>query len=60
MRRQELITAVYEAEKFLRRAKMIKSEKIGSSEYIPPGRDSAALRRQSMELTRSLADLRKS
>lgn len=69
MDREKLKTAIAEAERFLKRAKAIKPpervpadwKKDGSTfldESIPP-KESGAVKRASMDLTRALADLRR-
>ncbi|WP_242183304.1 hypothetical protein [Sphingomonas sp. CARO-RG-8B-R24-01] len=70
MNRDTLNTAIKEAERFLARAKAVpgpverapaewaKDGKAWIDDSIPP-KDSGAVRRASMDLTRALADLRK-
>jgi len=54
-----LKTATQAAKRFLEIAEEIEMKRTGQYDYIVTGRTSGALRRQSMELTRALADLRK-
>ena len=51
--------AKIEALAFIQRCEVVEGE-IGSGGYIIYGKSTGALRRQSMELTRALADMRRS
>jgi hypothetical protein len=53
----KIVQAVVEANKFIRRAEAVM--KLEDNEPYSSPRETGALRRQSMELTRALADLRK-
>ena len=59
MKEEALRLAEAEAKEFLRRAKVFRDEKPNFAFYWPGSPASASLRRQSMELTRALAQLRK-
>lgn len=56
MRRDRVNKAIEEAERFIAAAKNVKL----NMEYDSGGKESAACRRASMDLTRALADLRRS
>lgn len=63
-KREDIRAAVREAEEFIRRAKKVaidfdSLEMRGSSTVFCDTRLSSSMRRQSMELTRALADLRR-
>jgi len=57
----EIRKAVAEAKLFIKRANAALAivRKIGDFDYLDGGKESGALRRSSMELTRSLADMRR-
>jgi len=57
----EIRKAVAEAKMFIKRANdaLAGVRMIGEFEYLDGGKDSGALRRSSMELTRSLANMRR-
>lgn len=57
MRRSDLDTAIFEAERFLDRARAC-PRRADNLDIIDGGKKSAAVLRSSMELTRALADLR--
>ena len=56
---KEIKTAVAMAERFIARSKEIKTTKSGEFEWIDAGKESGALRRASLDLTRQLAQMRK-
>lgn len=58
MNQTKLNKAVSEAREFLKRADALTKDNQGGG-YFSPSKLSGAVRRQSMELTRALADLRK-
>ena len=60
MKREILVRAIIEAEGFLRRAKKAKA-RLEEDKYaeISGSKETAACKRASMDLTRSLAELRK-
>lgn len=59
MFKADLERAVICAEEFLERAKALENEATNPNyTYITPSKLTASVRRQSMELTRALADLR--
>lgn len=57
MLREDIETAVSEAKRFIKRANELKLVEDGPYSYNP--RESGALRRASMDLTRALADMRR-
>ena len=64
MNREKLKACIFEAERFLKRAKALpKPQPYEHSGYIFPGdsfpKEQASIRRASMDLTRALAELRK-
>lgn len=60
MQKSKLETAIAEAERFLKKAKVLqKMVKKNESDYIGYCAETATVRRSSMDLTRALADLRK-
>lgn len=59
MTRRSLIKAVTEARKFIRAANEADKEMYRYEYYIGGTKKTAALRRQSMDLTRALAEMRK-
>ncbi len=61
MKEQDVKDAVFEAERFLKRAKALLSKVNGDkfAMYHNP-KESGAVRRASLDLTRSLAEMRKS
>ncbi|KKL93359.1 hypothetical protein LCGC14_1875450 [marine sediment metagenome] len=50
--------AIYEARRFIDKANLA-LQRVGDSKYFYYGKETAACRRASMDLTRSLAELRK-
>ena len=54
--------AISHAERFLRLAEKVAKSKsvIGEHTYFPNSKDNAAMKRASLDLTRALADLRRS
>ncbi len=50
--------AIYEARRFIKKAELA-VERVGSSKYFYCSKETAACRRSSMDLTRSLAELKK-
>lgn len=56
---KEIKTAVAMAERFIALSKEIKTTKSGEHEWIDAGKESGALRRASLDLTRQLAQMRK-
>ena len=61
MNLEKLIEAETEARKFLKKCKIARERARGDDYFFMTGcRESASLKRQSMELTNALADLRKS
>lgn len=58
MRDTQLETAVAEAKRFIERVEALKRAEANESDYNHP-RESGAVRRASMDLTRALADLRR-
>ena len=60
MKQSQILTAMEEAYRFIRTAEVAVKE-IGRDEYIISGtKASGALRRSSLDLTRALAEMRKS
>jgi hypothetical protein len=57
----EVRNAISEAERFIDKAKdaLNCASKVGGVEVLNPGKESGALRRASMDLTRALADMRR-
>ena len=56
---KEIKTAVAMAERLIALSKEIKTTKSGEFEWIDAGKESGALRRASLDLTRQLAQMRK-
>lgn len=56
---KEIKTAVAMARRFIALSHGIKTTKSGEHEWIDAGKESGALRRASMDLTRQLAQMRK-
>ncbi len=59
MNKTKLETAMYEARRFLQKATALHELKTHSGQYYYASKESGALKRASMDLTRALADLRK-
>ncbi len=59
MRYNQLETALDEAKRFIKRAEPVLDTRMLDELYIDPCKESGALRRASMDLTRALADLRR-
>ena len=59
MNKAKLETAMYEARRFLQKAAVLHELKTHSGQYYYASKESGALRRASMDLTRALSDLRK-
>ncbi len=59
MNKANLETAMYEARRFLQKATELYELKIHSGQYYYASKESGAVKRASMDLTRALADLRK-
>ncbi len=55
---EELEEAIYEARRFIDKANLALHQ-AGNSNFLYCGKETAACRRSSMDLTRSLAELRK-
>lgn len=58
MRIEEVRKAAYEADKFLKRCAEVEKVTPSASGYVWGSKETAALRRQSMELTRQLTKMR--
>lgn len=58
MKIEEVRKAAAEADKFLKRAAEVEKVSSNQSGYVWGSKESAALRRQSMELTRQLSKMR--
>ena len=56
---KEIKTAAAMASRFIALSKEIKTTKSGECEWVDAGKESSALRRASMDLTRQLAKMRK-
>ena len=60
MKYAEIIKAVGKAQRFITAAKKIKTNSYASKHiFVEAGKESGALRRASMDLTRQLAEMRK-
>lgn len=57
---KKLKAAISEAERFLERAKELSKTSVSSNGYFYGSKLTGAVKRSSMDLTRALADLRKS
>lgn len=58
MKLKQLDKAIEEAQEFINRAKILREKENPVGDYYWGSRLTASVRRQSMELTRSLSDLR--
>ena len=56
---KEIKTAVAMAERFIKLSAELKTTKHSEWEYVDAGKESGALRRASLDLTRQLAQMRK-
>lgn len=60
MKKQKIQKAIAEAKEFIQKAEeLMGNQKIGVADYYYGSKLTGSLRRQSMELTRSLSELRK-
>jgi len=59
MNHKTVTQAIKAAERFIEAANQIEYHQTGDHKFINPGRPSGTLRRASMDLTRSLTDMRK-
>ena len=51
--------AIEEAKKFIERAEVVKEKEKDNETWLWPSKENASLKRQSMELSRALSELRK-
>ncbi len=58
MKMEDILKAEQEAKEFLSRVKVVREERKATRGTLFGDRNTGALRRQSMELTRALADMR--
>lgn len=56
---EALKAAMQEARRFIEVAKRVQTHKLGSYEHIVAGKEAAAAKRASMDLSRALSEMRK-